>query len=170
MNQNFAEALQFVLKSEGGFVDNPKDPGGMTNLGVTKATWEEWVGYPVTEKTMRALTPADVAPMYRRKYWDKTNADDLPSGIDYCVMDTAINSGPGRAIKFLQGCLGLDMDGIIGPATLKAVGSVDCKEFISDYAKRRLSYLQDLPTWEFFGRGWTKRVQDMQENALSFLG
>ena len=96
MNQNFQAAFTQVLKSEGGFVFNKNDPGGMTNLGCTKAVWEEFVGHTVDEKAMRALTPDDVAPLYKRKYWDKVSGDDLPSAIDYIVFDTAINSGPGR--------------------------------------------------------------------------
>ncbi len=167
MRQNFAEALQKVLHEEGGFVDHPEDPGGMTNLGVTKAVWEEWVGHPVDEKAMRNLTPAAVAPMYRKKYWDKIKGDDLPSGVDYCVFDAAANSGPGRAAKWLQGCVGVEQDGGIGPKTLAAVAVVDPKVLVEDYAKRRLSFLMDLPHWGTFGKGWSRRVAAMQSTASS---
>ena len=102
MKENFERALAAVLHHEGGFVNHPSDPGGMTNLGCTKKVWEEWVGHEVDEKAMRALTPADVAPLYKAKYWDKIKGDELPDGVDYVVFDCAINSGPGRAIKFLQ--------------------------------------------------------------------
>jgi len=101
MNANFKLALDHVLKSEGGFVHHKLDPGGMTNLGCTKAVWEEYVGHPVSEADMRALTPELVSPLYKRKYWDKVAGDDLPSGLDYAVFDAAINSGPGRAAKWL---------------------------------------------------------------------
>ena len=80
MNDNFDKCLALVLKSEGGFVNNPADPGGMTNLGVTKTVWEEWVGHQVDEKAMRALTPADVAPMYKAKYWMACYAPQLKIG------------------------------------------------------------------------------------------
>jgi len=76
MKENFNEALKAILKHEGGFVNHPKDPGGMTNLGVTKKVWEEWVGKPVDEKAMRALTPEVVGPMYRKKYWTPLEATD----------------------------------------------------------------------------------------------
>lgn len=169
MREYYAEALKHVLTHEGGFVNNPKDPGGMTNLGVTKATWEEWVGHPVDEKAMRALTPAVVAPMYKRKFWDKIVGDELPQGIDYCVFDAAVNSGPGRASKWLQGVVGVDMDGSIGPKTLAAVKACDPKQFIADYSKRRLSFMQDLPTWATFGKGWAKRVTEVEQIALKML-
>ena len=169
MNQNFAEALQKVLHHEGGFVNHPADPGGMTNLGVTKKVWEEWVGHPVDEKTMRELTPASVAPMYRAKYWDKIKGDDLPAGVDYAVFDAAVNSGPGRAVKWLQGCVGVEQDGGIGPKTLAAVEAMDPAELVEDYAKRRLSFLMDLQHWPTFGKGWSRRVADVQANATTML-
>lgn len=165
MKENFQKALDAVLHHEGGFVNHPADPGGMTNLGCTKKVWEEWVGHPVDEKTMRALTPGDVAPLYKRKYWDAVKGDELPDGVDYIVFDTAINSGPGRAIKFLQGCVGTDMDGALGPKTLAAVKAADPKKLVEDYAKRRLSFLQDLPTWATFGKGWGRRVAEVQNTA-----
>lgn len=169
MKSNFDKALAAVLHHEGGFVNHPSDPGGMTNLGCTKTTWEEWVGHPVDEKTMRALTPADVAPLYKRKYWDKIRGDELPNGIDYAVFDAAINSGPGRAVKWLQGCVGADMDGALGPKTLALVAAADQKELVEDYAKRRLSFLTDLPTWSTFGKGWNRRVSEVEKTALLML-
>lgn len=165
MKENFQKALDAVLHHEGGFSNHKDDPGGMTNLGCTKKVWEEWVGHPVDEKTMRALTPADVAPLYKKKYWDAVRADDLPDGVDYIVFDTAINSGPGRAVKFLQGCVGADMDGALGPKTLAAVMATDPKKLVEDYAKRRLSFLQDLPTWSTFGKGWSRRVAEVENTA-----
>jgi len=89
MKSNFAEALQKILVHEGGFSDHPLDPGGMTNLGVTRRVWEEWTGHPVTVRQMIELTPAKVAPMYRRKYWDKIKGDELPAGVDLVVFDAA---------------------------------------------------------------------------------
>ena len=167
MKQNFEAVLKHVLISEGGYVFHKDDPGGMTNLGVTKRVWEEWVGHPVDEKTMRELTPAQVAPMYRAKYWDKVRGDDLPTGVDYTVFDAAVNSGPGRAAKWLQGCVGVEQDGGIGPKTLAAVNARDPAELVEDYAKRRLSFLMDLPHWATFGKGWSRRVADVQSNATT---
>lgn len=167
MKENFEKALADLLSPdrEGGYSNHPDDPGGITNHGVTKAVWEAWVGHPVAEKTMRALTHADVAPLYRRKYWDRINGDALPSGIDYACFDAAVNSGPGRAVKWLQGCVGVDMDGALGPKTLAAVRAAAPKKLIEDYSKRRLSFLQDLPAWGTFGKGWGRRVAEVQNTA-----
>jgi len=161
MKENFDKALAAVLVHEGGYVFNPKDPGGETNLGCTKAVWEEHCGHPVDTKTMKALTPADVAPLYKRKYWDKVQGDELPSGVDYVVFDAAINSGPGRAAKWLQACVGVDPDGGIGPKTLAAVRAFNAKALVDDFGKRRLSFMMDLPTWPTFGKGWSRRVLEV---------
>ena len=169
MKDNFDAALKAILHHEGGYVNHPADPGGMTNLGVTKRVWEEWVGHEVDEKAMRGLTPEIVGPMYKVKYWDKIKGDDLPAGVDYCVFDAAVNSGPGRAVKWLQGCVGVDQDGGIGPKTLAAVAAFDPKELVEDYAKRRLSFLMDLKTWPTFGKGWGRRVAEVQTSASTML-
>lgn len=169
MKDNFDAALKAILHHEGGYVNHKDDPGGMTNLGVTKRVWEEWVGHEVDEKAMRALTPEIVAPLYKVKYWDKIKGDDLPTGVDYCVFDAAVNSGPGRAAKWLQGCVGVEQDGGIGPKTLAAVAAFDPKELVEDYAKRRLSFLMDLKTWPTFGKGWGRRVAEMQTSASTML-
>jgi lysozyme family protein len=169
MKSNFESALKTVLHHEGGYVNHPADPGGMTNLGVTKRVWEEWVGHEVDEKTMRGLTPAVVGPMYKAKYWDKIRGDDLPAGVDYAVFDAAVNSGPGRAAKWLQGCVGVEQDGGIGPKTLAAVAAMDPADLVEDYAKRRLSFLMDLKTWDTFGRGWGRRVAEVQTSATNML-
>jgi lysozyme family protein len=169
MKANFDSALKAVLHHEGGYVDHPADPGGRTNLGVTQKVWEEWVGHPVDEKQMRALTPEAVGPMYKAKYWDKIKGDELPTGVDYAVFDAAVNSGPGRAAKWLQSCVGVEPDGGIGPKTLAAVAAFDPAELVEDYAKRRLSFLMDLQNWDTFGKGWGRRVAEVQTVASSMI-
>ena len=165
MQGNFEKALAKVLEHEGGYVNHPRDPGGMTNLGVTKRAWEEWVGREVSEKEMRALTSAQVTPFYKRKYWDKVRGDELPEGVDYIVFDTAVNSGPGRAVKFLQECVGTTADGVIGPKTLAAVQTMGPQKLIAAYAKKRLDFLAALPTWDAFGKGWSRRVAEVFTGA-----
>jgi lysozyme family protein len=172
MQSNFDACLKNLLIHEGGYVNNPSDPGGMTNLGVTARVWEEWVGHPVDEKQMRALTPADVAPLYKRKYWDACHADDLVSGVDYCVFDVAVNSGAGRAIKFLQSCVGATPDGGYGSITAALVKKAeqDPARLIELYCAKRLEFLQSLKTFPVFGKGWSRRVAEVKETALKMLG
>ena len=167
MKANLLYAVEHMLKSEGGFSNHPQDPGGMTNLGVTQRVWEEWVGHPVDEKAMRALTPAVVAPMYKKKYWDTVAADSLPSGVDLAVFDFSVNSGPGRAAKMLQRVLGVTEDGAIGPVTLAKATSVDSSKLIADYNIVRLAFLQALSTWDTFGKGWSNRVAAVTADAIT---
>jgi lysozyme family protein len=168
---NFDKCLELMLKHEGGFVNHPQDPGGMTNLGVTARVWEEWLGRPVSEKEMRALTPTMVKPLYKRKYWDAIRGDELVSGVDYVVFDVAVNSGVGRAIKFLQACVGVAADGGFGPRTLAAVkiAEQDPARLIEQYSARRLEFLQSLRTFPTFGRGWSRRVAEVKQVALEMV-
>jgi len=169
MKENFDDALKALLKHEGGFVNHPADPGGMTNLGVTKKVMEEWVGRPVSEQDMRSLTPEDVAPIYKAKYWDAIKGDDLPAGVDMCVFDCAVNSGVGRASKFLQEVAGVNADGKIGPATLAAVKAKPAEQIIEAFCERRQKFLESLPTFKTFGKGWTTRVAGvkLESNKLA---
>jgi lysozyme family protein len=171
MKGNFDKCLALLLAHEGNFVHHPQDPGGMTNLGVTKRVWEEWTGHEVDEKQMRALTPELVAPLYKRKYWDACRSDDLVSGVDYAVFDVAVNSGAGRAIKFLQSCVGVDADGGFGPRTLAAVkvAEQDPERLIELYCAKRLEFLQSLKTFETFGKGWSRRVAEVKDKALAMV-
>jgi len=170
MQSNFETCLKLMLEHEGGYVNHKLDPGGRTNHGVTQRVWEEWVGHEVDEKQMRALTHEMVAPLYKRKYWDAVRADDLVAGVDYCVFDVAVNSGPGRAIKFLQSSVGVTADGGFGPATLAAVTKEDPTRLIEMYCAKRLEFLQSLKTFETFGKGWSRRVAEVKDKALKMLG
>lgn len=168
MNSNFEQCLKHLLVHEGGFVNDSRDNGGMTNLGVTIRIWEEWVGHPVSEKEMRSLTPMMVGPLYKRKYWDACHADELPSGLDYAVFDCAVNSGVGRAIKLLQACVGAEPDGGYGSITSALVKkqSSDLFRLIDLFCARRLEFLSHLKSFPVFGKGWSKRVFEVESVAL----
>ena len=162
MTPTFDYAMRLLLRHEGGFVNHPKDLGGMTNLGVTKAVWDAHTGKDATEADMRALTPQAVQPIYKARYWDAIHGDDLPHGVDYCLFDCAVNSGPGRAIKLMQYVLYLKVDGALGHNTLGAIREADPIELIEDYSQRRINFLRSLPTWATFGAGWKARVEDVE--------
>jgi len=171
MLSNFNRSLLLLLKHEGGYSNHSQDPGGVTNLGVTARVWERWVGHPVDEKQMRALTPDDVAPLYKRKYWDACRADEFVSGLDYAVFDCAVNSGVGRAVKLLQSCVGVPVDGGIGPATMAAINKYsDTKKLIEQYCDSRLQFLKSLKTFPVFGKGWERRVNEVEAESLRMLG
>ena len=142
----------------------------MTNLGVTKKVWEEWVGHPVDEAAMRALGPQDVAPLYKKNYWDKIHGDQLPAGVDYACFDYAVNSGVGRAAKTLQKAVGVAQDGAIGPATLAAVESQNPRELATEICEIRLNFLQSLSTFDTFGKGWSRRVAEVEKVAFEMVG
>jgi len=170
MKKNWERSFSEMLKHEGGFVNHPRDPGGMTNLGVTKRVWEAYTGSPASETEMRSLTPAKVKPLYKHNYWDAVRGDELPSGVDFSVFDFCVNSGPGRAAKTLQYVVGSKPDGQIGPKTLAAVEEFvekhDAAFLIEEYNDARLSFLHSLSTWGTFGRGWNRRVEGTRKLSL----
>lgn len=166
MKQNFDNSLKMLLKHEGGYVNHPRDPGGMTNLGVTKRVYEAWIGREVDEAAMRALTPDDVAPIYRANYWDAVWGDHLPSGVDFSVFDWAVNSGPARAIKALQRIVGSVSDGVMGPKTMQAVMDMDAEKIIDMMHGERQRFYERLDTFDTFGRGWTRRNNETRQAAL----
>ena len=167
--ENYNKCLELILHHEGGYVNHPKDPGGETNLGVTKRVYEEWGG----TKEMVDLTVEDVAPIYEKNYWGRVKGDNLPSGLDLCVFDFAVNAGPGRAAKYLQSMIGTTVDGGIGPNTLRAVGNyveeVGLQTAIENYQANRQRYYEKLSTFETFGRGWTRRVDETTEEAIALI-
>jgi lysozyme family protein len=170
VKDNWEQCFALILKEEGGFVDDPRDPGGATNLGCTKAAWEAYVGHEVTKNDIKALTPKDVMPLYKSKYWDKIKGDELPSGVDYAVFDFAINSGPSRAAKTLQSVVGVATDGSIGPATLAALETSNIRDIATRICEERLAFLQGLPTWGTFGKGWDARVSRVENIAFRMVG
>lgn len=169
MKENWEDCFKMVLAHEGGFVNHPKDPGGMTNLGVTKNNWERYLNRDVSEADMRALTPEVVKPFYKAMYWDKIKGDELPSGVDYAAYDLAVHSGVGRAAKYLQEIAGVTADGVIGPRSLEAIKSCDARETADAICDMRMDFLKRLPTFETFGKGWSGRVAEVSANSAKMV-
>ena len=169
MKSNYDKCLETILHHEGGYVNHPKDPGGETNLGVTKRVYEEFGG----TKDMKDLTVEDVAPIYKKGYWDKMKGDDLPNGLDLCVFDFGVNAGPGRAAKYLQTMIGTVADGGIGPNTLaklkEYVDEHGLAKSIDNYQEARQAYYEKLSTFATFGRGWTRRVDETTQLAKTMI-
>jgi lysozyme family protein len=167
MQGNFTACLALVLKSEGGYVNNPADPGGITNLGVTKRVWEEYTGHEVDEKTMRGLTPQLVAPLYEQKYWRPCYGEVLPRGLDFVVFSMGVNAGPGRSVKLLQSAIGCVPDGIIGPKTRELILASNSATLIAQFSEARREYYRSLKTFPIFGKGWLSRVATEETEALN---
>lgn len=164
----FGKAMPHVFQVEGGYADNPKDPGGATNMGITLATLSAWRGHPMTKMQVKNLTKDEAAQIYKAQYWDKVMGDELPAGLDYAVFDFAINSGPARAAKALQKIVGVEPDGIIGAKTITAARKFDTSSLITRYCDDRLAWMRTLGTWSTFGKGWASRVSHVREVALAF--
>ncbi|RUV08927.1 glycosyl hydrolase 108 family protein, partial [Mesorhizobium sp. M1A.F.Ca.IN.022.04.1.1] len=147
MDRNFQRALSLVLNSEGGWADNPEDPGGATMKGVTLANFRRYVQANATKDDLRNITDAQLAVVYRKFYWDAVAGGQLPDGIDYAVFDFAVNSGPGRAARYLQAVVGVAQDGNIGLATLAAAAAKPAGFVIDHVCDARLAFLEKLPTW-----------------------
>ena len=168
---NFSQALKNVLVHEGGYVNHPKDPGGATNQGVTQAVYDSYRssnGKPT--QSVKNLSPQERDAIYKKRYWDVIKGDDLPDGIDYCVYDAAVNSGPSQAGKWLQRALGTGykgtIDGIIGDETLRAVAvHPNHDALVAGICEQRLKFMRALKTWPTFGKGWSSRVASVKKVA-----
>lgn len=145
---NYAPCLKVILANEGGYANNPRDPGGETNYGITKATARA-NGYT---GSMHSIPMSVVEKIYRTKFWQSPqgNCDDLPAGVDLVVFDYAVNSGPGRAWAAYAPCKGLS-----------------AADAIKTICAARLAFLKHLGTWSTFGGGWSKRVAHVQALALA---
>ena len=172
--ENYEKCLELILHHEGGYVNHPSDPGGETNMGVTKRVYEEWcMESDLHQKDMKELVFEDVAPIYRKNYWDRAKGAHLPSGLDLCIFDFGVNAGVGRAAKFIQSIIGTTVDGGIGPNTLKTLEAYIAVEgleaTIDTYQAKRQEYYESLGTFETFGKGWTRRVTETTAEAHKLL-
>lgn len=138
--KNFDAALAFTLRYEGGFVNNPRDPGGATNLGITQRTLSAWRRRPVSVAEVRALTRDEAAAIYKALYWDHIHGDALPGGVDLMLFDIAVNMGVGRADQFES-----------------ATGNLPPPQRLIALDRKRLGFWRMLRTFPIFGRGWTAR-------------
>ena len=163
MKDNYQTALTNVLKSEGLWSDNPADPGGATMKGITLVVYRNWKRNPhLTKDDLKNISDQDVYDLYKQLYWDKIHGDDLPSGVDYAVFDSAVNMGVGRASKLIQEAVGVTSDGVLGPASLSAIQKADTKELIEKFSALKESFYRSLATFQTFGKGWLNRVAEVK--------
>lgn len=151
----FDKAINFTLEQEGGYVNNCHDKGGETNFGICKKS------YPDVD--ICNLTIEQAKEIYKRDYWNRCKCDFIPDALSVAVFDFAVNSGTKRAIKYLQMCLGVKADGIIGNQTIGACNRLPVKDVLTDYMDRRLIFLMGLKDFKYFGNGWSARVRRVRE-------
>ena len=170
MRHNFDECLAFTLRAEGGFSDQPADPGGATNMGITRATRAGVRGHAVSKAEVRALTRAEASDIYRSIYWRAVRGDELPFGVDAVMFDHAVNSGPKAAIRTLQGALGFKQDGVLTRRCVDAAQGSDHGALVRRLCAARMNFLRRLSTWLVFRRGWTARMEALEQAALAMCG
>lgn len=164
---NLSAVLDITLKHEGGYVDHPSDPGGATNLGITFAVLQKWRGTKITKQDVKNLTKAEAEKIYDRNYWFPIKGEMLPYGVDLATFDGAVNSGPNRGAKWLQRAVGVSQDGQIGTQTLQACARVDGDEIVRLMCAHRLSFVQGLGTFKVFGKGWSRRIADIEARGVA---
>ena len=135
---------------EGGYVNDPNDPGGETKWGISKRS------YPTVD--IAALTRDDAKAIYRRDFWDRVRADALPDGVAFQMFDFAVNSGIETAVRALQRALDVADDGHWGPASQAAAARVGESDQIMGINAERLVFMTRLSNWPHHGRGWARRI------------
>ena len=146
----FEQAFDKLIDHEGGYVNNPRDPGGETKFGISKRA------YPTLN--IADLTLDDAKAIYKRDYWHRAQCDRLHPDVAFQVFDGAVNGGMGNSIRWLQEAAGVAVDGIVGPLTLRKVGDMDTGIIVARYNGVRLKFMASLSTWDVFSRGWARRI------------
>lgn len=166
--ENFVKVMPRVFAEEGAYSNNPKDPGGATNLGITARTLGAWRGGGIASSdAVKALGKDEATAIYRAQYWNAIMGDQLPAGVDYAVMDFAVNSGSARAAKALQKAIGCAQDGHIGMQTVASAKGLSAAIVAEKVCDIRLAFLKSLPTWGSFGKGWEARVARVRAYSVA---
>lgn len=166
---SFLRALRLTLMHEGGWSNHPRDPGGATMYGVIQRVYDAWRrSRGLQTRSVRLIEFQERDAIYRAQYWDEVRGDQLAPGLDYCLFDYAVNSGPKRAIKDLQRALGVKVDGHFGVVTFATARGVnDVAGLVEKICAIRLSFLGRLRTWNVFGKGWARRVNGVRREAIA---
>lgn len=169
MKDTLASAEQWVKLDEGGYGNDPNDHGGPTKYGITIEDYRENVNPHGTAADVSRLTIDQAFKIYVTRYWNPCDCDLLPVGVDYFTFDSAILSGTGTAIRWLQRAVGAVPDGQIGPKTLAAVAADHPMDILLKMEALRRQRLRTLAQWPIYGRGWTNRVNKSKTRALKLI-
>ena len=166
----FDACMPFIFKAEGGYSDNPGDPGGPTNFGITLATLRAYEGNPnLTAEDVKKLTPAMAKEIYRSDYWNRMQCGALPAGLDLEVFDFGVNSGPAESVKTLQRLVGVTAGRLDRPDNARGYRSAQVERLDRAFcSEARLAYYKRLNKPEF-EQGWTTRVAQIQTAASHML-
>lgn len=172
---SFKDAVEIVLKNEGGFVNNPLDKGGATNWGITQKVYEAWKGRPVTVTEMKNMPRSDAIAIYKKNYWDKVGGDAIKFySVALTIFDQAVNRGISAAVKQAQRVAGVNQDGAIGAQTIAAINKTPESEFLNLFLKESEAAYKTIvsrnPSQEVFLKGWLKRVDHLRADAMKWLG
>ncbi len=166
MRETLAKVMPALRAHEGGWSNHKDDPGGATMYGVTQAVYDDWrVERGRPKQTVRDITEDEVRQIFKVGFWDRIKGDDLPTGIDYATFDAAVNSGPARGAKWLQRAVNVPVDGKVGAITVRAAFAPDPVTVIKAICANRLGFVQSLKTFKVFGKGWTRRVAEVEALA-----
>lgn len=157
MHSTYDRAMQQVFSDEGGYTNDPHDPGGPTNWGITLEDARHYWKFDATAEDVKTMPKSVAEDIYAKHYALPIHYDDLPAGVDYAVFDYGINSGISRSVKTLQRAVGITQDGVLGPVTLSAVHVSNPDKVIDAVYDYRLSFLRSLSNWSHFGNGWNSR-------------
>ena len=167
MKGNFPTCCDITLKHEGGFVNHPSDPGGRTMRGVTQRTYDSWRSRKgLKVRDVKLISDSELKQIYARDYWHPVGGEILPAGVDLATYDFGVNSGPSRAVKYLQRVVGARVDGRVGAETFGKVIKLEPVKVVRALCKARLSFVQGLRTWGVFGKGWARRIGDILARAV----
>lgn len=162
MADRFPAFIDRVLAHEGGYVNHPQDPGGETNHGITLRTARA-NGY---SGAMRDMTRAQAVEIYRKAFWQRYRATEMPEAVAFQFLDACINHGYGNAARMLQRAAGVADDGVIGGITLAAVNGMPENDLLLRFNAERIVFFTKLSTFPTFGKGWMRRVaQNLQHAA-----
>lgn len=163
MDSSYPTAIAFVLKQEGGYSNDPQDPGGPTNYGITIIDARKYWKADASASDVKSMPLSVARDIYQSKYWQVVAGPLLPAGLDLCTFDSAVNSGTGRADKWLAKAIGSPLKSY--PELARLAPSVNQDAAIDKYCDTRLSFLHSLKTWGHFGAGWGKRVASLRATA-----
>ena len=166
---NYNGCISKVLEHEGGYTRDPNDRGNWDSckvgVGNNKGTNRGISACSYPNEDIKNMTEVRAKAIYHADYWNPIHGDELPAGPDLCTFDGAVNSGPSRGVKWLQRAVGVEADGVIGPKTIAAANACEEHLTVDRMCDDRLDFLRGLSTWDRYGKGWTRRVEDVRKTA-----